>query len=1254
MLPYRCTSRFLSPFVLCIPAALFVALMPRPAGAQLAPTGDHYAGRPSDSGFVPGELTSSGGYATSVPLDLPAARGDVPLPLQIVYGARGVGAAGLGWDVPLSYIRSDAGFAHRRPTNIDASSAPTASARVTMSLLGQQIDLVPSGGALVARNGTLALRVVARSDGALIAYDGKGFTYTFTQAEPDLYSLGIWLLRTISNATGNTVTLQYLVSTQPAGPGNGNAVQIDLQHIRYNTHPSTTCAKHDIVLSYGPPSTSALSLKVVGSGVLARMDTLTDIFVQVYPSCSASTPTTLRQYHLAYSPDADLGQPRLTAVTVNGRSDSTEKSTWLPVASYQYGSASHGGSVVYEKAPQSIALPISTPAIAATGGVTSLNGPHATGYGYGMLQDFTDFNGDGRPDLIFTSGGQLVIAPAQTTGSGTTLGTPTPFLGAAIGDRLETRWQSAARFTPTVTDEVWRKAIDVNGDGRIDIVDAACKRADGSSSSTRPRPTARPDITWLRRSFVINDLYNAMKARNLPVYPDYIPLSSRTTSRDTKWNACDKWNGSSFADDPAGFGAERLHGPARPDRQSVSAHLREIDHGVGRARHQRRRLPRRRVRLVAARGYARRRHRHCDDSPGRATSSAPCGSVRPRAPRSTPCSTSPACSWTIRRRGPSPRRSRYDDRLRRQSWDQHRPMLQDHTGTHPSGNYQRQAVRPRRRQRRCAARPSGRRRSSISALAAASPTSPSPPPVAIAQQSYHSWRAGEIRRRTARATPTSSAACATSTATASPTPSQRQRQHLDGLVRHRRRLQTGDPHRQRRSPSASRRRSRPATARLADAGGLFDIDGDGKPEMVQLKRRQPRRLSARRQQLAARPRGRPSHAVDNGYGAITSITYRSAKEDPHTSHQVPFPEIVVSQIETKGHARARRHAGDDALRLRRRADVLRPEARALELPRTTGAWSSCAPRDLGQIVRRRDHHRSLRRCPPSPAVDDAGQRFGRYQRAGRVSDVTVLAGSIGTDAWSLLNVNIGSDARRVGSTHLHVRHDVLPRELRRAGLGDVRPHVSVRLGDVVRRGNNASFDATRAHGFIFRTDARQLARQRRSAVGEQRRASATPSAASTRSAMRSASTTRATSIAATTTSASTRPSPRVRPRRAPASKAATRAVSGCNPLGAAPYVFASERFEYDQLAVGTVAAGLTDRAHRRSPRRRQRRAPRHRSRVRRGLRRGRQPQAITRTREDGAQQVTTMTYDAFGLAPTRVAVSGTGVPRSPPPTPSTP
>src|SRR4051794_10937271 len=103
---------------------LAVALLWQPlAFAQLAPTGSHYAGRSSDTGHE--GPTDRGGYASSIPLELPPSQGGLPVPVQIVSGGKGFGAAGVGWDVPLSYVRLDRSFANRRPAMVpDAGPSP--------------------------------------------------------------------------------------------------------------------------------------------------------------------------------------------------------------------------------------------------------------------------------------------------------------------------------------------------------------------------------------------------------------------------------------------------------------------------------------------------------------------------------------------------------------------------------------------------------------------------------------------------------------------------------------------------------------------------------------------------------------------------------------------------------------------------------------------------------------------------------------------------------------------------------------------------------------------------------------------------------------------------------------------------------------------------------------------------------------------------------------------------------------------------
>src|SRR5262245_24694406 len=101
-----------------------------PARAQVAPVGSHQAGRPSDTGFS-GLVNSTGGYDHAVPLSLPPDHRGMPVPVSVVYGGRVAGAAGMGWDVPLSYVRRDVSLGRRLPT-LGANFLPVGIERLTL------------------------------------------------------------------------------------------------------------------------------------------------------------------------------------------------------------------------------------------------------------------------------------------------------------------------------------------------------------------------------------------------------------------------------------------------------------------------------------------------------------------------------------------------------------------------------------------------------------------------------------------------------------------------------------------------------------------------------------------------------------------------------------------------------------------------------------------------------------------------------------------------------------------------------------------------------------------------------------------------------------------------------------------------------------------------------------------------------------------------------------------------------------------
>ena len=312
----------------------------RPAAAQLAPTGNHYAGRASDTGHT--GPSASGGYATSIPFEFPASRGGLPIPVQVVSGTRGFGALGLGWDVPLSFVHVDSSFVRRRPAMGSVVPPPAPRQRVTVSLLGRSIEMVPYGSDWTGRSAPeLRLRAVNGTTWKL--FDGHGLTYTFTQdPDPQLFggtggngTSGLWLLKTITGPGNAEVQLVYAINEVNIPNATWPGLAIDLERVRYNRHPSTAgCFKNEVVLSYGIPLSQQLqSLSLIGDRMLARDRRLAFIDVMSRAQC-ASTPERLRRYSFTHQLDPDTKQERLASVQLLGRQGTPEASTPIPVASY--------------------------------------------------------------------------------------------------------------------------------------------------------------------------------------------------------------------------------------------------------------------------------------------------------------------------------------------------------------------------------------------------------------------------------------------------------------------------------------------------------------------------------------------------------------------------------------------------------------------------------------------------------------------------------------------------------------------------------------------------------------------------------------------------------------------------------------------------------------------------------------------------------------------------------------------------------
>src|SRR6185369_1818395 len=166
--------------------------------------------------------------------------------------------------------------------------------------------------------------------------------------------------------------------------------------------------------------------------------------------------------------------------------------------------------------------------------------------------------------------------------------------------------------------------------------------------------------------------------------------------------------------------------------------------------------------------------------------------------------------------------------------------------------------------------------------------------------------------------------------------------------------------------------------------GAYDVDGDGKPESVRFQDG----VLAVNHLTSGATLGTPEAGrlveIDNVHGAQTRITYRSAKEDGTTWHFVPSPEIVVTSVETTGLAPIRYAYGHAELIFDPALDAytMRAYGRSVEL--------RVGPAPAGGGIEGAATITVPYRLAPFVAPISDADRFARYERAGRVRDVTVL------------------------------------------------------------------------------------------------------------------------------------------------------------------------------------------------------------------------------------------------------------------------
>ncbi len=513
-------------------------------------------------------VTPAGTVSLSVPLNLPPARGGVPIPLRIVHDGSTAGAGrggdlGVGWSIPFTYVEKTETFAHTRPKYFsDPNRAPEPLDRVYLSLDGAKMLMVPvdNSGTYRAMVGPQTMTLVDRGSLGWRLFDGSGHTFDMTR-DPRLLQQGMWLLTEVNDATTrNPVRLSYGV--QNVAVGDGTAQELELSAIEYNLATGGACAKNRIELAYGPwngdpggavdpnlpgnGNGDPFALWSVGGALRVRTRVLRRVNVLAHgDTCGTSDQRVrLRRYQFSYNPDADTGSPRLVASDVYGRQGTAEESQRLPIGRYQYGSATTDGKLVMEKqvlpgAPQDRVQDVRADKL----------GGHRTRYI--TREVLTDITGDGRADFLVPGPNDISrVFVAQNASTGANAGPAVSFsqtyqelldipVGKVISEHEQKKigdWEG--------NEDTFIRLIDMNGDGRTDVLES--KERDywtlylnlpGRVSD----PSASPDsIVWSERRIETGSLKDALAARGLLDSTDKpLPLSRSISGMSISYrNVC--------------------------------------------------------------------------------------------------------------------------------------------------------------------------------------------------------------------------------------------------------------------------------------------------------------------------------------------------------------------------------------------------------------------------------------------------------------------------------------------------------------------------------------------------------------------------------------------------------------------------------------------------------------------------------------------------------------------------------------------
>jgi RHS repeat-associated protein len=512
------------------------------ATAQVIPLGMGQGGRTGGAASP----TAGGG---DLPLSFPPERDGLPIPLAFVHGASKVMEAGLGWSIPIWSITASQNASRHRPRyDIDAPNTWGASniePRVTLSMGGAPIPLVKvdSSGHFraVIDHQTWQITEYPASWEAL---DGEGRRYVFRLQGSS--NDGFWVLTQIYGSKRGQARVDVHYRSSLVAIGGFSAPELLLDSIEYNFEKTGACGKHKIQLVYVTPDVGSwkpatyptvvpptipspapvLSTSLDGGHFRVRTQVVHSVTLSAQgASCGASQ--TLRTWDFNYGNDPDTQMPRLDSVDQYGRQGTTEESTVMPVVRYGYGLVLPSGTSLSYGAPSYVTLPAGT----TTNSVGRLVNNILTGGDTLTGELFADWNGDGMADFTASSYGSPLAIAVNKGGTSLVSTAVPPVAPPGISRTNTSMTPNDYDYLSVGIERTYTQAIDVNGDGRLDFIDAHDTPHQWVIYLNEPSASDPAVPSWQKISIDVTNLQNDINRPDTldAKETDYLPLQRSKT-----------------------------------------------------------------------------------------------------------------------------------------------------------------------------------------------------------------------------------------------------------------------------------------------------------------------------------------------------------------------------------------------------------------------------------------------------------------------------------------------------------------------------------------------------------------------------------------------------------------------------------------------------------------------------------------------------------------------------------------------------